>query len=195
MVTATNLTLSSLNSELSAHSTTTVQPITSVVLSKPTLSEQIETTVTSVLTALDFMQHQFDVMLSATPLHPYEKYKAQYLEPNQSCQMLHEIEVPEDFSVDTATCCITSISEKIQENALTQLQMLTSESYQENQSENELCNAFSELSGNTFVVNKEKMSNHLQFLEMTRNITIEQIEKDPVEVARKVLAQYVKLYQ
>jgi hypothetical protein len=177
-------------------SSTLVEEISAV--SKPTLSDQIDLVITSALTALDTFQHQIDAMLSATPLHPYEKLKALYLNSNEKCEMLCDIPAPQDFCLDTTYCCITAISENIQQNSLCQVQALTAQLEKEENSDPDLegiCNAFAELSGNTFVVNKQKMANHLKFLEMARNITIEQIESDPVEVARKVLSQYVKLYQ
>lgn len=192
----TIISLSSNVFDLSAVPVTVVEPLTSVTA--PTLSEQIQFTVATVLTALDQMKHQFDAMLSATPLHPYEKLKAQYLDPNEKCEMLCDLQVPEDFCLDTINCCITAISENIYNNSNLQVQMLTAveseEDYQKLDTE-AMCNAFAELSGNTFVVNKQKMANHLKFLELTRNLTVEQIDADPVGVAKKVMAQYVKLYQ
>jgi hypothetical protein len=145
-------------------------------------------TIQSMLSSVRQARETFEAAVSCIPTHPFEKLKYQFLSPEQQQLSIENIAVPIDFCPFNVTHQLTSISYTLQEATLQQMNsvMLSGAG--------EACNSFASLSENVFVVNKEKVANYLQYIEMVNNISVESIENNPMEVAKRVLAQYVTFF-
>ena len=62
--------------------------------------------------------------------------------------------------------------------------------YSPNITSQNLGNAFSVLSGNEYVIDKEKLRKHLEFGEIVRNIPQDYIDNHPYLTAFKLLSRY-----
>lgn len=145
-------------------------------------------TIQSMLSSVRQARETFETAMSGIPTHPFERLKYQFLSPEQQQLSIDNIAVPIDFCPFNVTHQLTSISHTLQETTSQQMSsIMLSEG-------GETCNSFASLSENTFVVNKEKVANYLQYIEMVNNITVESIENNPMEVAKRVLAQYVTFF-
>ena len=143
-------------------------------------------TIQSMLSSVRQARETFEAAVSCIPTHPFERLKYQFLSPEQPQLSIDNIAVPIDFCPFNATHQLTSISYTLQETTSQQMSsiMLSGAA----------CNSFASLSENVFVVNKEKAANYLQYIEMVNNISVESIENNPMEVAKRVLAQYVTFF-
>ena len=136
------------------------------------------------------------------PICPYEASLIEYLGPNYKIPSAYDITIPSDFTLVKAASSIDTYIEKIDENFSKQLDIMMEEAADTNfcgiTSEN-LGNAFSELlstsKGQEYVINKEKVAQHLQFAEMVRTLPDEYILDDPYQIAFKLMAQYTKIIQ
>jgi hypothetical protein len=144
------------------------------------------------LSASKLLRETFESSLSCTPIHPYDVYKSQYLPNDTEPLTLESIPFPTDFCPYTCTRQITAISAEINQNAHVQVCALTA-----CDTLNYECNAFATLSatlsGNMFVVNEHKAKNYIQFLELVRSIPIHVVERNPEDIAKKLVTQYIKM--
>ena len=148
----------------------------------------LQETLQQVLSSSRLLREQFQFELSALPIHPYQKLLAQYFEPGEQVLSIENVPTPLSFNPITTTSQITAISKKFYEATIEQANALTAENIPET------CNAFAVLSGEEFIVDHQRVKNHLTFLEMSKAITVEMIEKNPQEVAKRVLSEFVRLY-
>ena len=149
-------------------------------------SMQIE----QMLSSTNLMLQNFQSKLSAAPTHPYEYWKFKYLDSSKRPRTIHDLDFPQNFSPITATQQICAISAKYNDVMMTQLRVLSAA---ETSIEPTL-NIFATLSGDQFVVNEEKMKAHIEFQETIRNLPLEEIEKNPVITACKIVNEFIKVY-
>jgi hypothetical protein len=151
----------------------------------------LDETITSLLSASELLCNELDIALSSIPIHPYYRLVHEHLDGEISPITLANIEAPESFNIETVTNQISCLAVKYGDQFETQTQKLTSFSTIE---EENVCNAFAVLSGEKFVVEQEKVANHLKFIGFLNSIPPEAIDADPVGVAQKMLSQYLKMY-
>jgi len=119
--------------------------------------------------------------LSAAPSHPYERLKFELFGEDYKFPTIHDLEVPTDFNPITY---MQQLSAKSQQTQLTMLSGLTG--LDEN-----ITNFNSEL----FTLPVPTIKHNIQTMEIVRSLTIEDLENNPFEIARKLTSFYVKNYQ
>ena len=149
-------------------------------------------TIQTLLSSVRQIKQEYMYSLSCVPVHPYEKLKQQFIPSETKPLLIEEIKAPENFCIKTSSEQISAISCKMNERWSQQMCSLTSCTALE---EMQVCNAFASLSENTFVVDSEMAKNHLQFIEMIKNIPIQLIEQQPKEVAEKIISQFITIYR
>jgi hypothetical protein len=162
--------------------TTILQQISSGLLQKyPALTE--------LLSAASNIQE-----LSSIPITPYERMKYDYFGKDYVFKTIDDIETPETFNLPEITEQINNISDQL---ALTTLsaasafQTQQEKAIQENNSDiNNLSFYISEIN-----IDKDLARKNIEFSEVIRSLTMQHIEQQPVETAKKILSHYVKLYK
>ena len=138
--------------------------------------------------------------LTATPVHPYEKLKVQYLGPDFVCPTIHDWVIPMDFCPKAALTDIQEIAQGFHELQMSHFAKMSAEatdtSYFGITSQN-LNNAFAVISatanGEQLVVDKKKVADQLKFIEIIKSIPTDYIIENPLIVAKKMLAEYARL--
>lgn len=155
--------------------------------------QSVRDTMQVTLSGLKESRMSLNHSLTSLPLHPYERLKHQYLHcKGLSAQCIEDIEEPEDFNVYTASSALTSISERFNDETLNRLQTIALSADAVHQ--NHIASPFAALSGSEYILDEQRMSKHLMFLEMVRSIPLAAIEKNPTQIAQKLLTQYIKAY-
>lgn len=144
-------------------------------------------TIAALLSATEQFKRKYDSQLSAA--NPYEKLKAQYLDSSRPIISVDELAFPSTFSASTAMAEITSISVASHEHFMTQLHYLTGGQMEA------ASTMYTVLCGDEFVVDKEKMRAHFEFLELVRNMSVEQINSNPLTVAIKLVTEFIRTYK
>jgi len=169
-----------------------MQPLSNF-LTEEELNKQanILQTIQETLSSARELNSAFKASLSSIPVHPYDFYKQQYIEPDYVPITFEQVEAPADFCHKTCLCQISAISQQFSKNVLTQVEALSTGKVPDD------CNAFMGLSatenGEEFVVDRERAGNYLKFVEMIKTIPIEAVNRNPEELAKKVISQYIKM--
>lgn len=119
----------------------------------------------------------------------YDRLRWQYLDANSIPKSVHDIPFPRYFNPEVALKEIEQIGYKFGNTILTQMHYLTT-----NQQEG-ASTMYTVLCGDEFVVDKEKMKKHFEYLEFVRHIDMETVRQQPVTVAMKVVNEFVKTYR
>jgi hypothetical protein len=148
----------------------------------------VESSIADILSASDELCAYFDAIIANTPVHPYERLMKEYISPD--CQMLSlsDVTCPEDFCLSSVAAEITAIAVKYSDLFELHTQALSTDKMEE------VYTAFAMPSGENFIVDSAKVTNHLQFVNMVNSIPLELVDADPVMVAKKLLTQYIKTY-
>ena len=146
-------------------------------------------TIRTLLSASESLRTQFNEALTGTPTHPYEKLKYNYGGKDFHPLTLNDIQEPVNFCCTAAVQEISAISDKFYDIADTQIRALSCDNLP-----NE-CNSFAILSGDQFVLQPDKLKNHINFLEFVKHIPIPLIESNPHMVAKKILYYYTTCYR
>lgn len=134
------------------------------------------------------------------PICPYEGTLVEYLGPNYIIPTIHELTLPKDFSITKSISAIEEFSQKVDKKMIDQLDLMAIEAADTNfpgiTSQN-LGNAFSVLSctaqGEEYVIDRQKLAQHLEFAEIIRNLPAETIEENPYLVAFKIVNRYAEI--
>ena len=159
-------------------------------------------TIQNALSAARALRFEFQSSLSAVPACPYQRTLTEYLGPNYICPSIHDLSLPSKFNPKEAVISIAKIDKKYNDLMFTHLQAITAEATNTGfpgiTSQN-LGNAFALLSttanGEEYVIDKPKASKHLELAELIRNIPSEYIIQNPVEVAQKLVAQFIEIHE
>jgi hypothetical protein len=135
--------------------------------------------------------------LSGVPVNQYDKIKYNFFGPEYEFKTINDIEAPEKFNLNEITDNI--------KNASKQLNLITLSAAQAFQVYAESEPVIPELSSVSFnasfdqslekIINVDLTRKNIQFTEVVRSMTLEQIENQPVETAKKLLSHFVELYQ
>ena len=145
-------------------------------------------TIAALLSATNNLLLSYQHELSSVPIHPYEKLKYDYLTADVAPIKLDDIATPVEFCSRTAVSQITSIAASYEDTFYAQVASLTSDECEST------CNMFASLSENIFVVDRPKMTGHLQFVELLQNVPLQLIETQPEIIAQKLIAQFINTY-
>lgn len=149
------------------------------------LNEQIS----SILSATAVLKNSIKERFETVPVHPYERWRYQYIDPNKPLKTIYDLQFsPAEFDPITATQQISALNKKYYELSLLQMQSLTSEELEPT------LNIFANLSGNKFVVDEDKMREHIEFHELLRTMPLKEIENAPYETACKLITEFIRVY-
>ena len=157
------------------------------------VAEQIKQTLQQALSGIREKRLTINDALTSTPFHPYEKLKYTYLD-QQGLSAIDFSQLPalSSFDLTSATHQLTSINKQFVEDFYTRIPRLSGTEALQNAN---IGNMFSSLSSNgEFVVDTERMSKHVQHIEMVKGITAQQVDQNPVEVAQKLIASFINAY-
>lgn len=178
------------------------------LLALPTLLQQDKAKAQKIINKLVMsaktMTHDVASSLSAVPLHPYEKLIYDYLGPNFVAPTIDQYMVPIDFNPVTSVRELEKISIKASELEMTHYAHISSEAMNMEfdgtfETEN-LNNAFAvpsvDSEGNqVFEIDKERLAEHLKFAEMVKNIPTDYIVKNPIQVAKIILSEFIRIHK
>lgn len=158
--------------------------------------EEANQSLQSLLSAIRLKKEEMIASLSCTAVHPFEKLKQQYLSVDCKPITLKDIQLPSEFCPYTSFSCLTAINKKYIEHSNTAVRELTANHELLNNPHiiSPFTTLSSTVSGNDFVVDKQQVSNHLQFLEFLKTIPLTEIQQNPKEVAQKIVTQYINFY-
>jgi hypothetical protein len=164
--------------------------------------ERARTTINELVSSAQTMTSSLVNDLTATPLHPYQKLLHDYLGPNFICPSIKDLTIPQNFSPQICLTELEEFANEVQLLRTDQFARLSAEamdtSFEGITSEN-LNNAFAVLSstaeGERYVINHERLKDHLKFFETVKNIPTDYIIKNPIEVAKKMLAEFTRICQ
>lgn len=131
---------------------------------------------------------------------PYEQTKVKYLGVNYVAPSIEELSYPESFSIQEALPSTAAINANYYNIMLTQVGQMTAEAVDTGfpgiTSEN-VGNAFAQISatneGNKYIINAKKMADHIEFAEIVRSISMQQIIDDPKEIAYKLIHRFIEI--
>jgi len=173
------------------------EPIDSDQLAYNEELARINSTLQHVLSTLDVAESTMRESLTALPLCPYERIKHQYVHSaGLELYTIDDIEVDMENlpKYDELMEGISKISDKHDYVRDTHIQHLSSLGHME-EIHPHIGNVFATITDDgTVELDNEKMGKHIQFLDMVRNITMEQIKANPVEITHKIMSKYISTY-
>ncbi len=147
-----------------------------------------------ILSAIEFNKQMLESLQG--PACPYQRTLHEYLGPNHRYPTITELTIPNTFSYPVVYEKISTFQNNVEQNMFQHLDIMVKEAADTGfpgiTSQN-LGNAFSVLSGNEYVIDKEKLRKHLEFGEIVRNIPQDYIDKHPYLTSFKLLANYSEL--
>lgn len=153
------------------------------------LAEANSTIETLLSASQEFQTKQGFDELKLSSLHPFEQYKAMYLDTSKPVLTYEQLPYPTCFCPSTIMAEITAISEHYSNQLIEQMDFVT-----ENNTEAG-ATMFTTRCGDKFVINKEKMSQHLEFMEILKNLDDKLIENDPLTTAYTLLNHFIRVYR
>jgi uncharacterized protein YaaR (DUF327 family) len=166
--------------------------------------EKAKRIIDSLVSSAKQMTSTINASLTSTPLHPYEKLIHEYLGPNYKPNTIQEYSIPDNFSFFNSIKQLRIAAEANHQLQMTQMAVLSAEAANPTfdgtfDTEN-LNNAFAEPVNTpdgkqTFVINETKLKEHLAFMEMVKNIPRDYILKNPLEVAKKMISEFIRIHE
>lgn len=124
---------------------------------------------------------------------PYEQTIVKHLGSNYKPVPIRDIEVPSTFCLEKINESTTKFAEKNLENTLqqydTMCRLASSKGFEGYFNPN-LGNAFAVVSGEDVVLDEKRLQKYLDFLESLDTITNEDLETDPIGIAKRLLVKY-----
>jgi hypothetical protein len=166
--------------------------------------EKAKLMIDSLVSSAKHVTSTITTAITSVPVHPYEKLIYEYLGPNHKPSSIEEYSIPNNFNPFSCIKDLRAIAEANQQLQLAQMAVLSAEAanplFNGTFVTENLNNAFAEpindLDGKKqFVVNEIKLKNHLEFMEMVKSIPKEYIFKNPLEVAKKMLSEFVRIHK
>lgn len=164
--------------------------------------EEALLTINSLISSIHEIKQKFQEEWLSGPVCPYERTLNEYLGPNFVCPTITDLDFPKNLTIERAVSSTISINHKYNDILLTHINLMSAEaantSYPGITGYN-LGHAFAVLSataeGEHYVVDHQKMANHLEFAEIIRNMPVEDILENPFSVAYKLLGRYIEINQ
>jgi hypothetical protein len=164
--------------------------------------EEALLTINSLISSIHEIKQKFQQEWLSGPVCPYERTLIEYLGPNFVCPTITDLDFPKNLTIERAVSATISINHKYNDLLLTHVNFMSAEaantSYPGITGYN-LGHAFTVLSatseGEHFVIDHQKMANHLEFAEIIRNMSNEDILENPFSIAYKLLGRYIEINQ
>ena len=162
--------------------------------------EQAQITISQLVSSANCMTADLKAALTAVPVHPYEKLIHEYLGPNFICPSITDLTIPKNFCAQQCLGDLEAIVKDVGELQTNQFNLMSAEamdtSFYGITSEN-LNNAFAILSstpnGNQYVIDNNRLAEHLKFVETVKSIPVDYVLKNPLEVAKKMISEFVRI--
>lgn len=149
-----------------------------------------------ILSAIEFNKQILEPLQG--PICPYQRTLWEYLGPNYRYPTIKELTIPITFSYPAVYKNISVFQNKVEEQTFEHLDIMVKEAAETSfvgiTSQN-LGNAFSVLSGHQYIIDRAKLSKHLEFGEIVRNLPQDYIDDYPYLTAYKLLAKYSDITQ
>lgn len=165
--------------------------------------EKAKLMIDSLVSSARQMTSTITTALTSVPVHPYEKLIYEYLGPNYKPKEIQDYSIPDSFNPFVCTKQLRIAAEANHQLQMTQMSVLSSEAmnptFDGTFATENLNNAFAEpvdtLNGEQqFVINEARLKEHLEFMEMVKNIPKEYILKNPLEVAKKMISEFIRIH-
>jgi hypothetical protein len=124
-----------------------------------------------------------ETSVTTTNLNHYDRLIEQYLGEGYKPLTLANIHVPEDFKIETVDEATNKVRELLIQNNEAQLKI-----FEHNPDTPNIGNAFAIFKEDgTSILNEAAIAKKIEFLEFIKTIPLEEVQANPIEVARKVL--------
>lgn len=137
----------------------------------------------------------FKESLSAVPAHPYMRLKEELLGKDHKPTTIKDIKAPEDFNLQNCIDTICEMQNKIHQTASERLSTVTTGTGNGMTAQNlkNFDTCFSSLSGNEYIMDKDRAAKFIDFLETVRTMSEDDIRVSPITTAQKLLTQYINV--
>jgi len=147
-------------------------------------------------------EKELDEQIKTTDVCPYQQTLNEFLGTDFVCPSVHDLPQPENYNAEALVHKIFEINERQHNLFFQQMEVMAAEaadtSFPGVTSQN-LNNAFASLSttanGQEFVLDRQRFANHLEWLEIIRNLEVEDILKDPYTISQKLVGRFVEIHQ
>lgn len=147
-----------------------------------------------ILSAVELNKQMLETLKG--PACPYQRTLHEYLGPNHKYPTIAELPLPTTFSFPQINETISTFQNHVEETMSDHIDIMVKEAADTGfpgiTSQN-LANAFSVLSGNEYVIDKNKLCKHLEFGEIVRNIPQDYIDNHPYLTSFKILSRYSEI--
>jgi hypothetical protein len=121
--------------------------------------------------------------LSGLPIHPYERLKYDMFGKDYTFKTINDIEAPTDFNTETYTQQLTSITQQTHEMSLSGLSAYNA------------AVQTGTLTAEMPLLPPETIRHNLEFVEIVKSLTLEDVQTKPVEIAQKLTSFYIKNFK
>jgi hypothetical protein len=132
-------------------------------------------TITEILSSLQ--------SLSGVPIHPYERLKYDLFGKNYVFKTINDIEAPKDFNVETYTQQLTGITEQTHQMSLSSLSAFNASMQT------------GTLTAEMPLLPPDTIRHNLEFVEIVKSISLDEVQRNPVQVAQKLTSYYIKNFK
>lgn len=136
--------------------------------------------------------------LSASPLPPYEQMKKNLFGEDYKFKTIKDIPSPEGFNLATLTDSLHKISKQFQQTTLSAVDMLSMQLQDptfEGINNLEGMNSYNPDSSENNIIDINLARKNIEFSEIVKSLTVEQLKEQPVEIAKKLVAHFVEMYK
>lgn len=164
--------------------------------------EKAKLTIQTLLSSVNQTRSAMNDSLMSGPVHPYYKMLEEYLGKNYICPTIDDLALPTNFCPIQTTADLAKVSQKYTDLIFTQFNQITAEAFDTNFpgiTSQHLGHAFATLSatanGQEMVIDRSKVAKQLTFAEVVRSLPVDYIIQNPIEVAQKLLSQFVSIHK
>jgi hypothetical protein len=189
----------SLSTEISESQQLTVPLLRNLIIED---QEKAKLTIQTLLSSVNQTRSTLNSSLTSGPAHPYYKMLEEYLGKNYICPTIHDLALPTNFCPIQTTADLAKVSQKYTNLIFTQFHQITAEAFDTNFpgiTSQHLGHAFATLSATTngqeMVIDRSKVAKQLTFAEVVRGLPVDYIIQNPIEVAQKLLSQFVSIHK
>lgn len=121
--------------------------------------------------------------LSSVPIHPYERLKYDLFGKDYIFKTINDIDTPTDFNTETYTQQLTSITQQTHEMSLSSLSAYSA------------AVQTGTLTAEIPLLPPETIRHNLEFVEIVKSLSLEDVQTRPMEIAQKLTSFYIKNFK
>lgn len=135
--------------------------------------------------------------LSGNASHPYEQMKRNFFGENYQFKTINDLKAPESFNLDTITLSLQKISKQLAQTTLSSASSTSMqvESTDIQNLENLENFSFNPAEHNLIGVDVDLARKNIEFSEIVKSLTVDQLRAQPVEIAKKLIAHFAEMYK